>query len=326
MSVTPRGTPAGAVGNATTTKVSAPQQPKVKGFLSFLCCGVPDHGDTVDSNETAVPANRVTKLPAGHPTTASISENARAGQQNNILAQPQTEKEALQQAEAGHDRDEVMGLQSSRTSPSGASQPAGAHRGSNRPIGTRDQPLPELPQEAGPDTSSANPSVVVQAPARRSSTRLAAAPEQVEGPRDGDDDAGMKDSSPLPSVNDAASGGIPRREEVALPVLPPPPPVPQAGPSDEPEPETAEAKQQWLLPPIAPRFKGKKCLVLDLDETLVHSSFKVWSFPLPAFYWLTIYADSTPGRLHNPSGDRRAVPQCLRDQATWCRSVHEAGG
>ncbi|QLQ81087.1 hypothetical protein HG537_0E04420 [Torulaspora globosa] len=29
-----------------------------------------------------------------------------------------------------------------------------------------------------------------------------------------------------------------------------------------------------LLPPKAPEFKDKKCLVLDLDETLVHSSFK----------------------------------------------------
>lgn len=38
--------------------------------------------------------------------------------------------------------------------------------------------------------------------------------------------------------------------------------------------ETKE-QQRWLLPPIKPEFKGKKCLVLDLDETLVHSSFKV---------------------------------------------------
>lgn len=37
----------------------------------------------------------------------------------------------------------------------------------------------------------------------------------------------------------------------------------------------AEEGQKWLLPPVAPRFEGKKCLVLDLDETLVHSSFKV---------------------------------------------------
>lgn len=30
-----------------------------------------------------------------------------------------------------------------------------------------------------------------------------------------------------------------------------------------------------LLPPVAPQHAGRKCLVLDLDETLVHSSFKV---------------------------------------------------
>lgn len=34
-------------------------------------------------------------------------------------------------------------------------------------------------------------------------------------------------------------------------------------------------RQQWLLPPLRPEFENKKCLVLDLDETLVHSSFKV---------------------------------------------------
>ena len=31
----------------------------------------------------------------------------------------------------------------------------------------------------------------------------------------------------------------------------------------------------WLLPPLSNEDKEKKCLVLDLDETLVHSSFKV---------------------------------------------------
>ena len=30
-----------------------------------------------------------------------------------------------------------------------------------------------------------------------------------------------------------------------------------------------------LLPPIRPSDSGKKCLIIDLDETLVHSSFKV---------------------------------------------------
>ena len=30
-----------------------------------------------------------------------------------------------------------------------------------------------------------------------------------------------------------------------------------------------------LLPPMSEAHKGRKCLVLDLDETLLHSSFKV---------------------------------------------------
>ena len=38
-----------------------------------------------------------------------------------------------------------------------------------------------------------------------------------------------------------------------------------------------------LLPPLLPKHAGRKCLVLDLDETLVHSSFKVSGFFSPTF-------------------------------------------
>lgn len=60
--------------------------------------------------------------------------------------------------------------------------------------------------------------------------------------------------------------------------LPPPPPLEQR--QDAIQKQTSEISevsepQKYLLGPIEPRFKGKKCLVLDLDETLVHSSFKV---------------------------------------------------
>ncbi|KAI9493579.1 HAD-like domain-containing protein [Zychaea mexicana] len=34
-----------------------------------------------------------------------------------------------------------------------------------------------------------------------------------------------------------------------------------------------------LLPPVAAEHVGRKCLVLDLDETLVHSSFKIIPHP-----------------------------------------------
>lgn len=39
-------------------------------------------------------------------------------------------------------------------------------------------------------------------------------------------------------------------------------------------PDQAVAESGWLLNPQPEHLKGRKCLVLDLDETLVHSSFK----------------------------------------------------
>lgn len=70
-------------------------------------------------------------------------------------------------------------------------------------------------------------------------------------------------------------------------------PPPQAGippPNEEMHTNTSDGKipshqssiasdreehKQWLLPPLKAELHGRKCLVLDLDETLVHSSFKV---------------------------------------------------
>ncbi|KAI7573699.1 hypothetical protein KC343_g23488, partial [Hortaea werneckii] len=69
--------------------------------------------------------------------------------------------------------------------------------------------------------------------------------------------------------------------------LPPPPPGPPpqtqqhdvAGGNDTTTLSSAASErdetQKWLLPPIKPEHRGRKCLVLDLDETLVHSSFKI---------------------------------------------------
>ncbi|KAI6810764.1 NIF-domain-containing protein [Hortaea werneckii] len=69
--------------------------------------------------------------------------------------------------------------------------------------------------------------------------------------------------------------------------LPPPPPGPPpqtqqhelAAGNDTTTLSSAASErdetQKWLLPPIKPEHRGRKCLVLDLDETLVHSSFKI---------------------------------------------------
>ncbi|ORZ05945.1 HAD-like domain-containing protein [Lobosporangium transversale] len=45
--------------------------------------------------------------------------------------------------------------------------------------------------------------------------------------------------------------------------------------SEDEHPQSQEVELTGLLGPIAPEHTGRKCLVLDLDETLVHSSFKL---------------------------------------------------
>lgn len=62
-----------------------------------------------------------------------------------------------------------------------------------------------------------------------------------------------------------------------------------------------DGQERPLLPPIAPKHIGRKCLVLDLDETLVHSSLK----PVPSpdfivpveieFNWHNFYVLKRPG-------------------------------
>lgn len=267
MSITPTGPPTGPLGN-TATAESKPVKPKKKSFFSMLCCGIPDHADEPDQNEAVAPANKVTKVGA-RPTTSSKPENVGSGQQPNAVAPLPTEKDALKQSEPGHDREEIT-----QSAPTPLADVNGEL---NRPGDARDQPLPDLPKEASgsiiTQASPSNPAVVVQAPPRLD-PMVAQGSSQNE--KDVDGDVQMGDSEPLQDDTEGKKESIPKREDSVRTALPPPPPVPQPGASDESiGPESVDGKQQWLLPPIAPRFKGKKCLVLDLDETLVHSSFKV---------------------------------------------------
>lgn len=103
-----------------------------------------------------------------------------------------------------------------------------------------------------------------------------------------DNDIEMSDSGPsLPLTGQDAAVVVEeekqaheRKESSGQPDLPPPPPRQEqhdgtAVSHDTSMVSTPEPAQKWLLPPIRQELRGRKCLVLDLDETLVHSSFKV---------------------------------------------------
>jgi RNA polymerase II subunit A small phosphatase-like protein len=95
-----------------------------------------------------------------------------------------------------------------------------------------------------------------------------------------DNDLEMRDvpiSSNDIQTDESAAVDAPQKQATNAIDIPPPPPLQQREKEVESQRMSEEVftPKQSLLPPIKPEFKGKKCLVLDLDETLVHSSFKV---------------------------------------------------
>lgn len=282
MSITPPGPIAGPASNTTIISAGASKQPRKKGFLSFLCCGVPDSPNTSEPGESTVPANKITKVPSGRPTTAPRPEQPTI-QQNNIVVEADAEKDALLQ-EKNLPKPEtklpepVPERIEAAASEDNTVQPVAVVNGEPHeepPVDPRDQPLPELPKE---EVDDVQPGISKSAVPAQDLTESKEVKEVPLAPIDVEGDAKMENSESVPA--EAEEAPVTRREETTnKQVLPPPPPdppqTPTANESATAPPEPVQQKQQWLLPPIAPRFQGKKCLVLDLDETLVHSSFKI---------------------------------------------------
>lgn len=352
-----------AAGPSTATTQTKPKKKRVSRFLAFLnCCGVPEHGnqvgqeDTSEASRTArIQPTRNTQPGPSKKQDVSAAESSTADSKEPVDEKssepvyPNTgaisEKKAAQTPSQG----DVTMVRSTAEVPSAVTitAPAGCSD-EKRPY---DQPLPPLPNQPGRlDTTSAvlPPQVTVQAP----TPVMTPAEEQVISDRtpqqaQTDTDIEMTDSGPslplaaseVPAATDTTSGDAAQREAGPPKVdLPPPPPLAerqaQTGTAavattpwtqDTSVAVTPPETQKWLLPPIRPEFKGKKCLVLDLDETLVHSSFKVIPRSTNAlFIHLTRDLDLAPGRLHHTRRDRRTVSQRVRYQTTRRRRFHEA--
>jgi RNA polymerase II subunit A small phosphatase-like protein len=141
----------------------------------------------------------------------------------------------------------------------------------------RDQsaPITEAQDEI---TAAQNEDAEAQTPAVKVDPPRMQAPDS-DSPPNGkhveDEDSAMDDATPEEPQSSIITQAS---EDTAGRTIPPPPPPvtgpPVATPASEDIPSAGEP-QKALLGPIRPEHRGRKCLVLDLDETLVHSSFKV---------------------------------------------------
>ena len=320
-------------------------KPKKRGgLLSFLnCCSAPENANTVEGGDQAVPAKkaRVLQQRPGRQPTPVVKANASAGETSTGET-----KEVAEESIGGPEYSELkpaakptMITRSSKDKvpaekPVAQAPPVSSTAETTEsPAATenRDQPLPPLPASnvsSPPEVNAgqameATPVIVGTAPpqliepeesvAEQGTTINDRTPQQEQA----DSDIAMVDAPPLATAEEeprAATSEV-IQSQVNLP--PPPPRNGQETTTSGPSAATPSDKQRWLLPPLQPHFKGRKCLVLDLDETLVHSSFKVRAFFLDEVYRL-IFPDPPPSRLHNTCRDRRPIPQRLCHQATGC--------
>ena len=182
-----------------------------------------------------------------------------------------------------------------------------------------DQPLPPLPADnkdtqisahgtfnSTPVTTGVDELVEApkapNAPAAEESASKAEMTINDRTPQQALGDIEMPDAPPVaPVLEQPAAKQEPLLQTPPLSNLPPPPPLISNRPlsTDQQASNGAITTEhpKWLLPPMADRFRGKKCLVLDLDETLVHSSFKVGDRKWPWTLRLT-RLDPAPSRLH----------------------------
>ncbi|KFY55066.1 hypothetical protein V497_07228 [Pseudogymnoascus sp. VKM F-4516 (FW-969)] len=273
--------------HAATSQSAQMQKPKKsRGFLSFLnCCGVPDSANGIDPDDTAHPVK---------PTTSTTSQARVATPNKPVSSAPDvtnSHKSAQQPEKAAMAEDNPTSEGRSSVEGTGLKHPQTVAEQHSNSKDARNQPLPAIPRDAEEsvgDTntlSASNPVVFVQAPTPILPQQDSSIPiSSQDATNNGSAQADTKvhaGASAESSATKEVEGD--RQANTANTALPPPPPIAGANtnssalsqPHVPSVADSVEEKQQWLLPPIEPRFAGKKCLVLDLDETLVHSSFKI---------------------------------------------------
>ena len=303
-----QGLPLGSVGQATNpASVATPPgvDRKNKGGISRLfsrlsCCGGTEDANAIDLDEHALPARKSTKLQTQATQTKTVKRLNTSAEDSSTTASKDMTDEKLGPPysllkSAGEPRIQESPKSTVSNNTTQLSQSiTGEGENSNNPspvvppenvatssvVTSREMPI-NAPTQAV--VQSQGTSVLIVPPTPTTPDRASAIDDRTPSQVKRDSDTEMVDA-PLeePAVEENANGA--ERSEVAgVPPLPPPPPLVTRAESSIPGHERSlsnnanapNEQQKWLLPPMKPEFRGKKCLVLDLDETLVHSSFKV---------------------------------------------------
>lgn len=247
---------------------SKPQQKKSPSkFLAFLgCCS----SSEVDADDTALPAKKTTmRPPASNRLPTPDKAEAPTGDSSTVESgEPYLDEKAHSTVSADQPGEEDRNVKPATASV----QADGPSADAKQPevSGQKDQTNDVAPHDQTGIVTGSVPEVTADANT-----------QDLEG----------QSTSPAEDLPSASTATIPKdfgtdgqeevtsHQEMQLPVVipPPPPPLPPAPPAPA---RGYEDAAHPLLPAPLPHLSGRKCLVLDLDETLVHSSFKV---SLPGF-------------------------------------------
>ncbi|KNG46213.1 phosphoprotein phosphatase [Stemphylium lycopersici] len=256
------------------------------GLLSCLPCFAPKESRTTDDSSPPENVKQAQKVPAGRTsqsTPVKKQEPAAAAESSKTDSkEPLDEKTGAESLGSGLAEKASHG-DGTAEPPSVEERPQVVTRSASQrqQAETVPPPQPDTLQTGHPEINVTNPTpIATPVLPRPSAEQQRIIEDQTEEQKHIDNDIEMKDV-PL-STNDVhlegehvAEEADPEHPKVDLP--PPPPLAERQAAVQAPATEVAETteQQKYLLGPIAPRFQGKKCLVLDLDETLVHSSFKI---------------------------------------------------
>ena len=290
-----------AIPQTATTSNSKPK----RGFLSFLnCCGASDNANT-EATEPAVPPRKanVLQAPRSRQPTPLVKSNpgekdssasdSKDIPEETIGGKPYEEQTAAKKPVMITRKSKEADL-AEKTIPAKTGNTSDKEKAMSGTTYVSSSPSSQEADENGPEVEASKPDPLSSTSESSSAMppnpphaipadeSVAAQGEAINDrtaeQEQKDSDIAMTEAPPIaPEVEDSTRSTESQNEERSTQItLPPPPPRDsQARPTAHGDRGGATERQQWLLPPMQPRFQGKKCLVLDLDETLVHSSFKV---------------------------------------------------